>query len=392
MGDSVSSPSSDESQPEIVPHASALQVRWTHPTFTTLGYLAMLWGFCARHSLGHRRVRGQSFWRGDKGRTGNLAASRRCSRCGVDAALSLVPCHVRFLRSEPVSPVSAGRDCVQRSKTLFPSGKRPILASIALQFRSYVELSALFGFLCVWFVFILFGAFGVLSHADAVTMMGVPVPFHGAARLLWFMLATPLFYAVYSALLGVVAFIPFRLLTRMFARAVLPSAEVAACETRSATKAAIVLLLALSGFLGLQLAWYYWQNRRSRRKPAWPSSSEPIEVNWINWPSTLTIMTATPMSRSTPRRTRRLFGDAAIVEAAVYCSSNSPPRGFVVKSDRSSKVGTECSYFRTPSLGYPAVNLYRGGDRLFAEYSACLLDRQGVERSYTIVFDLSKRD
>jgi len=87
---------------------------------------------------------------------------------------------------------------------------------------------------------------------------------------------------------------------------------------------------------------------------------------------------------------KRLFGDAAIIEAAVYSSNSLNKGGIEIKPVETSTVGTVCLFKHTPSLGKPVVNLWQGGGRQFVQYSATLLDRNGVERSYTIVFDLSK--
>ena len=89
---------------------------------------------------------------------------------------------------------------------------------------------------------------------------------------------------------------------------------------------------------------------------------------------------------------KRLFGDAAIVEAAVYGSNSLNRGGIGIKPSTTSRVGTSCWFQRSPSLGKPVVNLWRGNGQQFVECSAALLDRKGVERSYTIIFDLSKMD
>ena len=87
----------------------------------------------------------------------------------------------------------------------------------------------------------------------------------------------------------------------------------------------------------------------------------------------------------------RLFADAAIVQATVH-SGNPPGSGFAVKSREPSAVPRSCWFYLSPSVGKPVVNLWTCGDRQLVEYCVSLIDRSGVERSYTIVFDLSKMD
>ncbi len=87
----------------------------------------------------------------------------------------------------------------------------------------------------------------------------------------------------------------------------------------------------------------------------------------------------------------RLFADHAIVKATVYNSNDENKGGIGLKSgERSLEPGSSCWFCRSPSIGNPVLNLWTRGDHQFVEYCACLLDRTGVERSYTILFDPSK--
>ena len=87
----------------------------------------------------------------------------------------------------------------------------------------------------------------------------------------------------------------------------------------------------------------------------------------------------------------RLFADPAIVEATVYNSNDENKGGIGLKSGEPLVApGSSCWFCRSPSIGNPVLNLWTRGDHQFVEYCACLLDRTGVERSYTILFDPSK--
>ncbi len=97
------------------------------------------------------------------------------------------------------------------------------------------------------------------------------------------------------------------------------------------------------------------------------------------------------IDRPDSEKIKRLFADPAIVEVAVYGSNSVNKGGVGVKPGKSERVGTWCLH-RIPSIGKPVVNLWSGGGRQFIEYSASVADREGVERSYTIIFDLSKME
>lgn len=124
---------------------------------------------------------------------------------------------------------------------------------------------------------------------------------------------------------------------------------------------------------------------------------------------------------SDPRRDVMTFVDAEIVGAAVYTSyaggmfsggkhgltiqpddlsftlakspfdmggprpgEPNPPPLFRLPSD------AHCSGHREPAIGKPVVNLWFFGDRPFVEYIASVKDTRGVERSFEVIFDLSK--
>lgn len=101
--------------------------------------------------------------------------------------------------------------------------------------------------------------------------------------------------------------------------------------------------------------------------------------------------------KSIPRRDgdelSRLFADPAIVKAVIYNSNALNKGGVGVKSgEHSLALGSSCWCCRSPLLGNPVLNRWTSGDHQFVEYCACLFDRTGVERSYTILFDPAKMD
>ena len=86
---------------------------------------------------------------------------------------------------------------------------------------------------------------------------------------------------------------------------------------------------------------------------------------------------------------RQLFANAEIVGAAVWSSNSGNKTGLDVKSGHMPS-GAHSSEGQQPTIEKPAVNLWFFGHRRFVEYSASLKDRKGVERSFTIIFDLSE--
>jgi hypothetical protein len=97
-----------------------------------------------------------------------------------------------------------------------------------LQCRSYVKLSAIFGLLLGLFQSILLLA---LTCADIgeVSSAAFPLFFHGVARLIWIVIAAPIFLSIYSVAIAIFAFVPFRLITRAFNGGTIPSKEFVPC-------------------------------------------------------------------------------------------------------------------------------------------------------------------
>ena len=84
-----------------------------------------------------------------------------------------------------------------------------------------------------------------------------------------------------------------------------------------------------------------------------------------------------------------LFGDPAIVEAAIYSTIFTNKAGIGIKPRKSGLPAMSCVCRSFPSIGVPVANLWCGDGRQFVEYSGCVVDKSGVERSYTIVFEVS---
>jgi hypothetical protein len=263
MIDPSSSPSVDVSQHETVPHASAIQVRWTRPTFGTFGYLVVLWGFCAGVSLG--------------------IAGFVASLFGVDADIMIgiwrfhgitagvvgilfVPMLFTLMAAFPliVYPLfRLGVMAFRGPKLYFRAEGGYGLHFSRLQLRSYVKLSALFGFLSALcaLIFPLIDCAIYQGNIDSVSAVAVPNPFHGAVRLVWLVLVVPFIYGAYSAVLGFLTFLPFFLVTRMLAGAAIPSEEVlgedkAAVPTKFKKRRAVLYatLLALCAIMLLLCA------------------------------------------------------------------------------------------------------------------------------------------
>jgi hypothetical protein len=91
-------------------------------------------------------------------------------------------------------------------------------------------------------------------------------------------------------------------------------------------------------------------------------------------------------------KVKRLFGDAAIVQASTHGPISTHQDPITIKPDQTSLNGTSCWFPRVPSIGKPVVNLFQGGSGRYIEFDGVVRDHEGKERFYTIVFDLSKMD
>jgi len=210
--------------------ASTVQVPWTRPTFATFGQISVLCGFCAGIPVGIEGFVESLFgveteavfviWQFQGIRAGVLGivlAPAIFSMLGGFAAL-LFPLF------------RLGVMAWKGPKLYFRAESDQALYLSRLRLRSYVKLSAMVGFLAALFCGILLIVVMATSKVDDYSVVAVPLLFHGAARLAWVVLATPLLYGLYSALLGIFAFVPFRLFTRMMGGAAIPSREALSCQ------------------------------------------------------------------------------------------------------------------------------------------------------------------
>jgi hypothetical protein len=159
-------------------------------------------------------------------------------------------------------------------------------------------------------------------------------------------------------------------------------------STKRLTTVAVVLVVAFLGYHSLQAAVYLWHESQIPKK----ASIASIERSYRSQLERLAEYAYdydrfSPHGRPEGKDVARLFANPAIVEATVHCSDSFG--GFGVKCDELPDHRS-CSCYFSPSIGEPVVNLWSDGDRQFIEYRACLLDRRGVMRSYTIMFDPSK--
>jgi hypothetical protein len=162
-------------------------------------------------------------------------------------------------------------------------------------------------------------------------------------------------------------------------------------SSTSTKKIAIAAAIVLAIGLVACFAFYVWLQSRI---PAWANVAS-IERHYGKQLNKLAEYARdyehiNDNKRSDYKEIERLFSDAAIIEATVWSSNSLNKSGVGMKHSTTSLVGTTCWLSRAPSIENPVVNFWSGGDRQFIEYCASLRDRKGVERSYTIIFDLSK--
>jgi hypothetical protein len=156
---------------------------------------------------------------------------------------------------------------------------------------------------------------------------------------------------------------------------------------------AIVMILSVAGLacFGFWVAMYHWQESQIPKKARLAS----IERRYRRQLDKLAeyAYDYDRVARNGQREDKeasRLFADPAIVEAVVYSSNLLNKGGFGVKAGGEPAVGSSCVLYRSPSIGNPVINLWTCGDRQIVEYCACVVDRDGVVRSYEIKFDPSK--
>jgi len=166
----------------------------------------------------------------------------------------------------------------------------------------------------------------------------------------------------------------------------------AATTTRSTMKPAITAVLVLAVSLMVCGPMYVWQQWYLPKK----ATIVAIERRYDEQLKILADYAhddyehTSKKDRPDSEKIKRLFGDAAIVEASIDDSDglNQIP----IIPAKTSLIGTSCWFPRFPSIGKPVVNLYQGGGCQYIKYSNAVRDRNGKERSYTIVLDLSKMD
>lgn len=223
MDNPYASPTSIVSQPES--RAGVLHVRWTRPTYRTFAHLAVFCGFSTGVFVGLGGFVGSllgaemAYWLGPW-RVQGVAAGL----VGIlidPLAFVLFGCFLGTLY-----PVFwAGVKALEGPRLYFRAKDIETLAFSCLRLRSYMKLTALFGFLAALAGVALLVVMITVAPPDDYTVTGVPLLFNGTARLIWVVSTAPLLYAIYGAVLGILTYIPFRLITGL-TRAAVPSEEV----------------------------------------------------------------------------------------------------------------------------------------------------------------------
>ena len=110
-------------------------------------------------------------------------------------------------------------------KLRFRTAERNCLLLSRISLFSYLKLSLIFG--------ILFGllqdailAMVLVAGGKGISVAGIPPFFDGMAQIL----VIPILYGIYSAMIAVFAFIPFRFCMSMMHKAVIPSQEIDFCD------------------------------------------------------------------------------------------------------------------------------------------------------------------
>lgn len=152
-------------------------------------------------------------------------------------------------------------------------------------------------------------------------------------------------------------------------------------------------LLGLTVLIALLLGlgtWYY----RWSQPPQW-AATDALEQRYAKQLSRLAD-DAYDYNRSTTgnRRNRKelqeVFGAEEIVDAYLWTRSPSGGEsrvGMKLADVPSGMPSGSCLWVRNPRIGRPIVNLWSGR---YVEYQALLKDKNGVERGYTLIVDLSK--
>lgn len=152
-------------------------------------------------------------------------------------------------------------------------------------------------------------------------------------------------------------------------------------------------LLALTVLIALLLGlgtWYY----RLSQPPQW-AATDALEQRYAKQLTKLA-KDAYDYNNCALRNSRirkelqELFGAEEIVDAYVWTKSLSGGESrMTVKptGDSSGMHPGSCLWVRNPRIGRPIVNLWSGR---YVEYQGLLKDKNGVQRGYTLIVDLSK--
>jgi hypothetical protein len=226
MENPYSPPLSDISE-EDGPLETLSSAHWARPRFTTFANFSLLWGFSAGIPLGiivflsslvgaeTRLDLGFWHWQGiAAGAIGIVATPIFCFILGGLIA-------VLFPLFRLAVAVIGGPKLYFRAV----DGSKVHFAAIRL--RSYLKMSAALGLLFSLFMVVLLIPISRVTDADNIGAVGIPELFHGRLRLVWLAVSLPAFYTVYFAIVGLLAFIPFRIVARFAGSAYLRSSELA---------------------------------------------------------------------------------------------------------------------------------------------------------------------
>ncbi len=212
-------------RPQADARTHTVQVRWTRPTFVTYFTLAVSWGLSTGIALGVVGMAASLL--GAETTIGLFAWGGRGPVAGVAGLLWWPILLAMFSTLTAVLyPVFLLGVIALRGPRLHfqvENGLRLPFSRIGLW--SYVKLSAMYGFLLSLLPAVIVAATIPVRDAANISVAGLPLPSHGAARLLAIVSLAPVFYALFAALAGVFSFLPFRLLARATSLA-LPSREV----------------------------------------------------------------------------------------------------------------------------------------------------------------------
>jgi hypothetical protein len=226
MTNPYSSPAFDLSDRQTLQHACTKRVRWARPTFSTFGCISLLWGFCAGILWGIIGFAQSVF--GVETTATILVWHFQGVTAGV---VGMLLCPVLFALFAALQTLlfpffRFGVMALSGPSLYFQTESDQTLYLSRLHLRSYMKLSALYGFLLGLAGSLLLAVGFTAGAGTPVAVAGVPVVFQGTARLIWLIAITPPLYSVYAAVLAVPGFIPFRVITGVLDGATIPSGEI----------------------------------------------------------------------------------------------------------------------------------------------------------------------